>query len=63
MSEAEIGQRLRRALNSVNLLTGRLMPLLDAEAPNDPVSLSDTELTLKIQRAGREDFLWEIGSG
>jgi len=63
ISEAEIGQRLRRALSSVNLFAGRLMPFLDAEAPNDPVSLSDTELTLKVQRAGREDFLWEIGSG
>jgi len=31
------------------------MPSLDAEAPNDPVSLSDTELTLKVQRVGRED--------
>lgn len=63
ISEAEIGQRLRRALSSVNLFAGRLMPLLDAETPNDPVSLSDTELTLKVQRIGREDFLWEIGSG
>jgi hypothetical protein len=63
ISEAEIGQRLRRALSSVNLFAGRLMPLLDAETPNDPVSLSDTELTLKVQRVGREDFLWEIGSG
>lgn len=63
ISEAEIGQRLRRALNQVNLFAGRLMPYLDAESPNDPVSLSDTELTLKVQRVGREDFLWEIGSG
>jgi hypothetical protein len=63
ISEAEIGLRLRRALNAVNLFAGRLMPSLDAEAPNDPVSLSDTELTLKVQRVGREDFLWEIGSG
>ena len=39
------------------------MPSLDAETPNDPVSLSDTELTLKVQRMKREDFLWEIGSG
>jgi len=63
ISEAEIGQRMRRALDSVNLFTGRLMPLLDAETPNDPVSLSETELTLKVKRVGREDFLWEIGSG
>ena len=63
ISEAEIGQRMRRALSSVNLFAGRLMPTLDAETPNDPVSLSETELTLKVQRVGREDFLWEIGSG
>lgn len=63
ISEAEIGLRTKRALNAVNLFAGRLMPSLDAETPNDPVSLSDTELTLKIQRVGREDFLWEIGSG
>ena len=63
ISEAEIGLRIRRALNAVNLLAGRLMPSLDAETPNDPVSLSDTELTLRIQRLKREDFLWEIGSG
>ncbi len=63
ISEVEIGQRMRRALNAVNLFAGRLIPSLDAETPNDPVSLSDTELTLKVQRARREDFLWEIGSG
>jgi hypothetical protein len=63
ISEAEIQRRTKLALNAVNLFGGRLMPLLDAETPNDPVSLSDTELTLRIQRAGREDFLWEIGSG
>jgi len=63
ISEAEIMVRTKRALNAVNLLAGRLMPSLDAESPNDPVSLSETELTLSVQRVGREDFLWEIGSG
>lgn len=63
ISDAEIGERLRRAFNSVNLFTRRLMPLLDVETPNDPVSPSDTELTLQVQRVGREDFLWEIGTG
>jgi hypothetical protein len=63
ISDAEIFVRTRRALSVVNLFAGRLMPLLDAETPNDPVSLSDTELSIKVQRTGREDFLWEIGSG
>jgi hypothetical protein len=63
ISESEIAARTRRALAAVNLLAGRLMPLLDAETPNDPISLSETELTIRVQRSGREDFLWEIGSG
>lgn len=63
ISEPEIAVRTRRALTAVNLLAGRLLPYLDAESPNDPVSLSETELTLSVQRVGREDFLWEIGSG
>ena len=63
ISDAEIGQRTRRALDAVNLNAGRLMPLLDAERPNDPISLSDQELTIKVQGEDREDFLWEIGSG
>jgi hypothetical protein len=36
---------------------------LDAERPNDPVSLSITDLSLKVGGRSREDFLWEIGSG
>jgi hypothetical protein len=63
VSEAEIGARTRRALGTINLLAGRLMPFLDAEFPDDPISLSETELTIKVQKVGREDFLWEIGSG
>jgi len=63
ISEAEIMTRMRRALAAVNLNTGRLVPLLDAERPNDPVSLSDTELTVRVQGPNRDDFLWEIGSG
>jgi hypothetical protein len=63
ISQAEVNSRTRRALGRVNLFAGRLLPLLDAETPNDPMSVSDTELTIKVQRTGREDFLWEIGSG
>jgi hypothetical protein len=63
ISEAEVAARTRRALNTVNLNAGRIIPLLDAERPDDPISLSDTELTIKVQGPGRDDFLWEIGSG
>ena len=63
VAEADIQARVRRALAAVNLNAGRLLPLLDAEHPNNPISLSETELTVRVQSASREDFLWEIGSG
>jgi predicted nucleic acid-binding Zn-ribbon protein len=63
VSEEDIARRLRAALDSVNLNAGRLIPLLDAERPNDPIFLSDSELTVRVRGDGRDDFLWEIGSG
>lgn len=63
ISEAQIRRRVDRALDVVNQYAGRLMPGLDTERPNDPVALSDSELTIKVRSVDREDFLWEIGSG
>jgi len=63
ISEEEIRRRVERALGAVDLNAGRLIPDLDAECPNDPVSLSLTELSIKVGGRNREDFLWEIGSG
>lgn len=63
ISEEEIRRRVDRALGVVDLNAGRLIPDLDAERPNDPVSLSLTELSVKVGGRNREDFLWEIGSG
>jgi DNA repair exonuclease SbcCD ATPase subunit len=48
ISQAEVTARTRRALNTVNLNAGRIIPLLDAERPEDPISLSETELTIKV---------------
>jgi hypothetical protein len=63
ISEAQVFARMRRALDRVNANAGRILPMLDAERPNDPVSLLDTELTIKVVGPDRDDFLWEIGSG
>jgi hypothetical protein len=63
VSAAGVEQRMRRALNTVNLNAGRLMPSLDAERPDDPITLSERELTIKVQGGNRDDYLWEIGSG
>ncbi len=47
----------------MNLNAGRLIPLLDAERPDDPIMLSESELTIRVRGDDRDDFLWEIGSG
>jgi regulator of replication initiation timing len=63
VSEADMYRRLRSALDAVNLNAGRLILLMDAERPNDPIQLMESELTVRVRGEGRDDFLWEIGSG
>jgi hypothetical protein len=63
ISEAEIDRKLRNALNDIESKTGRFVPLLDAEWPNAPVRLLIKDLTIKVIRGTRDDYLWEIGSG
>jgi predicted nucleic acid-binding Zn-ribbon protein len=55
--------RKRQALAHVNTNAARLLPDLDTERPNDPVSLEIKELTVKVAGTDRSDYLSEIGSG
>ena len=59
----DVESRKRRALNAVNSYAGRLLPLLDVENPDDPISLEISDLTIKVRGSDREDYLSEIGSG
>jgi hypothetical protein len=63
ITEAEVRARTRRALSTVNLYAGRIMPYLDAERPGDPIALSINDLTITVGGTERDDYLWEIGSG
>lgn len=64
VSEAQVARRVENSLKRVNQTAGTIVPTLDAERPNDPVSLSLQDLAIKVTGGGgREDFLWEIGSG
>jgi hypothetical protein len=63
ISEAQIRVRTERALQAVNLNAGKLLPDLDVERPNDPISLSVEDLTIRVRGSERDDYLWEIGSG
>ncbi|MCJ8293343.1 MAG: DUF3732 domain-containing protein [Colwellia sp.] len=50
-------------LQKVNKLATDWLPSLDTENPDAPISLCEKELTIKVNNNGREDYLWEIGSG
>jgi hypothetical protein len=63
VDERTLKERERRALALLTALTAKLLPQLGVERPDDPVSLSLVELTLRIKNLNREDSLWEIGSG
>lgn len=58
-----IEDRKRRALRLVNAGAQRLLPLLDIERPDDPLSLEVDDLTVKVTGSNRDDYLSEIGSG
>lgn len=63
VSESETQRKLRNAIDSIEATTGRLILRLDAEWPEAPVRLMIQDLTVKVIRGTRDDYLWEIGSG
>lgn len=60
---SEIEARKARALSIVNANAARLLPTLDTESPESPISLQIDDLTIKVIRPDRADYLSEIGSG
>lgn len=63
VSEHEIGRKLENALNLIQDISSRLIPQLDGEWPDAPIRLIIQDLTVKVIRGTRDDYLWEIGSG
>lgn len=63
ISEAEIRRKLRNALDRIENAASQFVPQLDAEWPDAPVRLIIDDLTVKVIRGSRDDYLWEIGSG
>lgn len=63
LREQDVEARKRRALHTISNNAGRLLPYLDVESPNDPISLEINDLTIKVRSAERDDYLSEIGSG
>jgi hypothetical protein len=63
INASDVEGRKKRALAIVNATAGKLLPKLDVESPDDPVSLSIENLTVQVLGQQRADYLWEIGSG
>lgn len=63
VSEKEITRKLDMALDKIQRATGKLLPYLDGEWPDSPVRLIINDLTVKVSRGERDDYLWETGSG
>lgn len=63
VSTDQIRERTRKILNALSDQCARITPNLDAEWKNARIGLSITDLTIKVRHDGRDDYLWEIGSG
>lgn len=62
-SDSAARARREAALKRVSAAMARLLPGLNAEHPNEPAELDIDELTIRVTRPNRRDYLWEIGSG
>lgn len=64
VNEYAIAQKIKTALRTIEAYTIKLLPFLDSERPNDPIRLDYENLTVVVSgENGRDDYLWEIGSG
>ena len=63
LREQNVEAQKARALLAVSNNAGRLLPHLDVENPNDPITLEINDLTIKVRGSDRDDYLSEIGSG
>jgi len=62
-SEGQVTQKMTASLKIIQNYASMIIPLLDAEWPDAPIELSIDDLTIKVVRSDRSDYLWEIGSG
>lgn len=63
VAEGSVHAKVQAALDRLQGLTSGIVPKLDAEWEEAPIRLDIKELTIKVLREGRSDFLWEVGSG
>lgn len=62
VDETVLEGKKRSALAEITKLIDGMLEAFGVENPHDPVALNIKELTLQIERFGRKDYLWEVGS-
>lgn len=62
-SEAQVRRQTASALRVIATYAQQIIPGLDGEWPDAPIELHIEDLSLKVVRVERSDYLWEIGSG
>lgn len=60
---ANIAAKEKAAIGNIDNHANRYVEGLDAEDPTLPIRFQRNDLSLKVVRGQREDFLWELGSG
>jgi len=63
ISDEAVKQKTAQILSSITKVCTRITPHLDAEWADAEIALSIQDLAIKVRHEGRDDFLWEIGSG
>lgn len=63
VSDAAVKVRTTNILEEISQICALITPHLDAEWADAKITLSIPDLAIKVKHDGREDFLWEIGSG
>lgn len=64
VSEEAIKIRIKNVINKISIYQMELVKMMDVECPNDQFRLDYKNLTVQVDRKdGRQDYLWEIGSG
>ncbi|WPE25773.1 hypothetical protein PshuTeo1_14820 [Pseudomonas hunanensis] len=63
VSDAAVKQKTSNILEEISNICALITPHLDAEWADAKITLSIPDLAIKVKHDGRDDFLWEVGSG
>ncbi|VVP12393.1 hypothetical protein PS900_03411 [Pseudomonas fluorescens] len=63
VSDESVKLKTSQILAQISYICALITPHLDAEWADAKITLSIADLAIKVKHDGRDDFLWEVGSG